>query len=37
MTPEVITDFENIAVVLIISVAMLIGVELGRAFSFWKW
>ncbi len=37
MTPEVITDFENIAVVLIVSVGVLIGVEIGKAFSFWKW
>ena len=37
MTPEVITDFENIAVVLIIAVGILIGLGVGRAFSFWKW
>jgi hypothetical protein len=37
MTEEVIQNFENIAVVIIVAVGVLCGIEIGKAFSFWKW
>jgi hypothetical protein len=37
MTAQAIQDFENIAVVVIACLGVLAGLEIGRAFSFWKW
>lgn len=37
MSAADIVTFKNLAVVMIIAVAFLSGLELGRAFSFWKW
>lgn len=37
MTPEVLAGFQNAVVALIVSIGVLCGIELGKAFSFWKW
>lgn len=37
MTAADIQNFENLAVVAIIALGVLAGLEIGRAFSFWKW
>lgn len=37
MTVQDIEAFKNCAMVLIVAVGFLSGIEVGRAFSFWKW
>lgn len=37
MTAQDVQAFENIAIVIIVNLGVLAGLEIGRAFSFWKW
>lgn len=37
MTPEILTDFQNAIYALTVCIGVLCGIELGKAFSFWKW